>query len=258
MFQTLDGLKILSLSVDQMREVDRIAMEETGPSMLQMMENAGSVLAEFTCEQWPRGVRVGPVIVLAGGGHNGGGGICAAYHLLCQGGNVRVCLGGDEPRLKKATAKQLARFRAAGGLVVGASEVLDSSPFLVIDALIGYGLHGAVPYGLIAELIHWANVCSAPVLSLDVPSGLNADTGELSHDTASHPCIRAAKTLTLALPKRGLVAACVGELWLADIGIPGTVFQKLGLDVQPPFAGTAKIRLNIREDSPVFPGSPFG
>jgi len=60
LFQALDGLRVLSLSVDQMREVDRIAVEETGPLLLQMMENAGSVLAEFTCEQWPRGVRVGP------------------------------------------------------------------------------------------------------------------------------------------------------------------------------------------------------
>jgi len=255
-FQTLDGLRILSLSVKQMREVDRIAMEETGPTLLQMMENTGSILAGFTAEQWPRGVCVGPVMVLAGAGHNGGGGICAAYHLLCQGGNVRVCLGSDESRLKKATAKQLARFREAGGLVIDTAEAMDSKPFIVIDALIGYGLHGA-PYGLIAELIHWANVCSAPILSLDVPSGLNADTGALSHDTASHPCIRATKTLTLALPKRGLVAACVGELWLADIGIPRTLFQKLGINVQLPFSGTAKIRLNIREDSPVFPGLPL-
>jgi len=257
LFQTLDGLRVLSLSVDQMREVDRIAVEETGPSLLQMMENAGSVLAEFTCEQWPRGVRVWPLTVLAGMGHNGGGGICAAYHLLCQGANVRVCLAGDESRLRKATAKQLTRFHEAGGMMIDTAEVMDSKPFVVIDALIGYGLHGA-PYGLIAELIHWANVCSSPVLSLDVPSGLNADTGALSNDTASHPCIRATKTLTLALPKRGLVAACVGELWLADIGIPGTVFQKLGIDVQPPFAGTTKIRLNIHGDSPVFPGSPLG
>ncbi|MDQ6959094.1 MAG: NAD(P)H-hydrate epimerase [Mariprofundaceae bacterium] len=257
MFQTLDGLRVSSLSVDQMREVDRIAVEETGPSLLQMMENAGSVLAEFTCEQWPRGVRVGPLTVLAGTGHNGGGGICAAYHLLCQGADVHVCLAGDESRLRKATAKQLARFREAGGLMIDTAETMDSKPFIVIDALIGYGLHGA-PYGLIAELIHWANVCSAPILSLDVPSGLNADTGALSHDTASHPCIRATKTLTLALPKRGLIAACVGELWLADIGIPETVFQKLGIDAHSPFAGTAKIRLNTSGDSPVFPGSPLG
>jgi len=257
LFQTLDGLRVPSLSVDQMREADRIAMEEVGPPLLQMMENAGSILAEFSCEQWPRGVRVGPVVVLAGAGYNGGGGICAAYHLLCQGANIRVCLGCDESRLKKMTAKQLARFREAGGLVIDAADVLDSTPFLVIDALIGYGLHGA-PYGLTAELIYWTNVCAAPVLSLDVPSGLNADSGILSHDTASHPCIRATKTLTLALPKQGLTAACTGELWLADIGIPESIFKKLGIDVESPFAGTAKIRLNIHMDSPVFPGSPLG
>jgi len=193
-FRTLDGFKVESLSVDQMREVDRIAIEETGPTLLQMMENAGSVLAEFICEQWPRGVRVGPVIVLAGAGHNGGGGICAAYHLMCLGGNVCVCLGDDESRLKQAAKKQLARFREAGGRVIDSEEAMDLRPFVIIDALIGYGLHGA-PYRMIANLIHWANVCAAPVLSLDVPSGLNADTGIFSHDTASHPCIRATKTL---------------------------------------------------------------
>jgi len=257
LFQTLDGLKVSSLSVDQMREVDRIVMAEMGPSLLQMMENAGSVLAEFTCEQWPRGVRVGPVVVLAGAGHNGGGGLCAAYHLLCQGANVCVCLGGGESSLKKATAKQLLRFREAGGLVIDIEEMLGLTPFLVIDALIGYGMHG-VPCGLIAELIHWASAGSAPVLSLDIPSGLNADTGMPSHDTASHPCIRATKTLTLALPKQGLTAACVGELWLADIGIPGSVFQMLGIDVESPFASATRIRLNVRADSPVFPGLPLG
>jgi len=257
LFQTLDGLEVPSLSVDQMREVDRIAMEDDSPSLARMMENAGSVLAKFTCEQWPRGVRVGPVVVLAGCGHNGGGGIRAAYHLLSMGANVRVCLACDESHLKKMTARQLACFREAGGLLIDAGEVLDSKPFLVIDALIGYGMRGA-PYGLIAELIHWANICAAPVLSLDAPSGLNADTGILSHDTASHPCIRATKTLTLALPKHGLTAPCVGELWLADIGITENVYQKLGIDVVSPFVGTAKIRLNIRVDSPVFPGAPLG
>jgi len=256
-FQTLDGLKVPALSVGQMREVDRIAIEETGITLPQMMENAGSILAEFASEQWPRGVRVGPVIVLAGSGHNGGGGICAAYHLLCQGANVRVCFGDDESRMKEATATQLKRFREVGGLVIGLAEALDCKPFLVIDALIGYGLHGA-PHGLIAKLIHWVNVFTTPVLSLDVPSGLNADTASASHETTSHPCIRATKTLTLVLPKRGLVAACTGELWLADIGIAGGVFQKLGIDVPLLFAGASKLRLNICADSPVFPGVSMG
>ncbi len=251
MFRTLDGLRVVALSVRQMREVDRLAVVGDGPPLRQMMENAGSVLAEFANEQWPRAMVVGPVVVLAGAGHNGGGGICCAYHLLCRGANVRLYMESDARGLEEATADQLSRFRGAGGMVMDTTQILELSPFLIIDALIGYGLHGA-PRERTADLINWANACSAPVLSLDVPSGLNADNGEMPG-----ACIQATKTMTLALPKRGLTASCVGELWLADIGIPEAIFQKLGLDIQSPFAGTAKIRLRIQSRaSPVFPGTP--
>lgn len=252
MFRTLDGLRVVSLSVEQMREADRIAMDGAGPSLRQMMENAGAILAEFAREQWPRAMVVGPVVVLAGAGHNGGGGICCAYHLLCQGANVQLYVGDDVYGLEEATTAQLKRFQETGGMVMDTAQMLELRPFLIIDALIGYGLHGA-PRERTADLINWANACTAPVLSLDVPSGLNADSGE-----TPGACIQAAKTVTLALPKRGLTAACAGELWLADIGIPEAAFHKAGLDVKSPFAGTAKIRLRIQRDaSPIFPGAPL-
>ena len=91
---------------------------------------------------------------------------------------------------------------------------------LIIDGLIGYSLKGA-PYGLTAELIDYANNSSAPVLSLDTPSGIDTTSGAIYQ-----PAIKAEATLTLALPKQGLFADGVpqytGELYLADISVsPG-------------------------------------
>ncbi len=93
---------------------------------------------------------------------------------------------------------------------------------LIIDAVIGYSLSGA-PRGRALEMIEWANNTTTPVLSLDVPSGLDASTGE-----APGAVIEATHTMTLALPKYGLCSAQAGELSLADIGIPVEVYRRLG------------------------------
>jgi NAD(P)H-hydrate epimerase len=113
----------------------------------------------------------------------------------------------------------------------------------VIDGLVGYRLAGPLR-GAVAELVRWANAQAAPVLALDVPSGLDSTTGALSD-----PTVRAAATLTLALPKVGLQAAAaapfVGELYLADIGVPPALYEGLGLaaPVGPLFAQSDLLRL---------------
>ncbi len=96
----------------------------------------------------------------------------------------------------------------------------------MVDAVIGYSLRGD-PRGRSAQLIAWANRQSAPVLALDLPSGLHATSGQ-----AATPCIYAAATLTLALPKAGLVKApeLTGRLYLADISIPPLVYRRVGID----------------------------
>jgi len=99
---------------------------------------------------------------------------------------------------------------------------------LVVDALIGYSLRGA-PRGKAAELIDLCNQYAARVLSLDVPSGLDATAG-----ATPGRVVRPERTLTLALPKTGLTKV-EGELWLADIGIPPEVYHRLGLSFAPPF-----------------------
>jgi NAD(P)H-hydrate epimerase len=93
---------------------------------------------------------------------------------------------------------------------------------LILDGIIGYSLEGS-PRGAAAEMIYWANEQKNPILALDIPSGLNATTGEV-HE----PVIRAAATMTLALPKTGLKQSpdFVGELYLADISVPPQLYSQ--------------------------------
>lgn len=132
-------------------------------------------------------------------------------------------------------------------------ELRRVTPFLIPDALIGYGLNGYT-HGVVMDLIRRANAGGSPVLSLDVPSGLDASTG-----LAQGACIRATKTMTLALPKHGLRASnYVGELRLADIGIGSAIHQRLGLHIPDLFAGTPWIRLKAGPgESPILPGTPM-
>jgi len=251
-FRTEDDIVVPAVTADQMLAVDRIAVEEFGLGILQMMENAGRNLALNVMDmldrtkaspepfdpstelrtgfaQDKRGRR-GEVTVLAGSGGNGGGGLCCARHLHNRGFRVWVVLDRDPRMLRGAAANQLNILQAAGRQPADptqAGELMGRSQ-IVVDALIGYGLRGA-PRGRTAELIELCNQHAARVLSLDVPSGLDATTGE-----ASGPVVRPDRTLTLALPKTGLQRV-PGDLYLADIGIPPEVFQRLGVPFQPPF-----------------------
>jgi NAD(P)H-hydrate epimerase len=117
------------------------------------------------------------------------------------------------------------------------------SPALIVDGLIGYRLKGA-PRGAVSDLIRWANTEPAPILALDTPSGIDTTTG-----TVFDPAIRATATMTLALPKAGLrapgVEALVGELYLADISVPPSLYAEpaLALQVGPLFAESEILRL---------------
>lgn len=230
------GIEVPAVTADEMREVDRIATEETGPSLLQMMEHAGRSLAihavDLLGEAWARA----RVIVLAGGGGNGGGGICAARHLANRRANVALCLA-DPDRLGDVPALQRKIFHGTAAAEVGAAQIASERPDLIVDALIGYGLQSA-PQGAVARLIEWANTTGAPILALDIPSGVSATTGE-----RPGVCVVARQTLTLALPKTGLEPSTAGEIWLADIGIPEATYRRMGLDYVSPFGGRFCVRL---------------
>jgi NAD(P)H-hydrate epimerase len=236
LFRTAEGVPIPAVTATQMREVDRIAVEEFGLGVLQMMENAGRNLAGNVMEMLAGSF--GEVTVLAGAGGNGGGGLCAARHLHNRGYKVNLVLDREASALGDPAANQLHILQAAGLHPVpssGAEEALRRAE-VVVDALIGYSLRGA-PRGRAAELIDLCNKLGSRILSLDVPSGLNATTG----DTPG-PVVRPDRTLTLALPKTGMVSIS-GELYLADIGIPPEVYRPLGLSFEPFFQGQYWIRI---------------
>jgi NAD(P)H-hydrate epimerase len=212
------GRIIPAVTEAEMREVDRIAINETGPNLFQMMENAGRNLALTAIDMLGSSWRDRPIAVLSGGGGNGGGGITAARHLKNHGATVTIVLTGAD-RLSAVPADQLAIYRSAGGLV---AVDPPGEAVLIIDAIIGYSLSGA-PRGRSLELIEWSNAAAAPVLSLDIPSGIDATSGQ-----ATGAVINADTTLTLALPKTGLCAPQAGSLILGDLGIPTEVYARLG------------------------------
>lgn len=235
-FLTEDGVEVPAVTARGMREIDRIAIEETGPNLFQMMENAGRSLACLVLRLLGASWRDARVVVLAGAGGNGGGGICAARHLANRDVEVRLVLA-EPDRLGDAAGFQRKVFSSTPGHQDAAAVAAREPADLVLDALLGYGLRGA-PRGRTAELIAWANGSGAPILALDVPSGLDATTGELPG-----AAIRARTTLTLALPKTGLTAACAGDLWLADLGIPRAIYERAGLRYADPFGDRCYVRL---------------
>ncbi len=225
-FLTPEGDEVPAVDAATMRRVDEVAEAEYGLRVLQMMEHAGAALAQRAEAHWAARAADGPIVVLAGRGGNGGGGLCAARHLLNRGYPVQVVLAEPPARLAPAPAVQWRILSAMGVAPLSPQAALEALPqaALVLDALLGYALHGdpRPPY---ADLIRAANAASAPVLSLDLPSGQDATTGA----TAS-PAIQPVEVLTLALPKTGLRKG-EGALWLADIGIPWTLYRDFGLPV---------------------------
>jgi NAD(P)H-hydrate epimerase len=233
MFPRIKEQSVPFLSVAQMVEVDRAMIEDYGILLVQMMENAGRNLAHLARLRFlsdePGGKRVA---VLAGVGGNGGGALVCARRLASWGASVEVFLAKPEAELTEIPRRQLGiTDRMNIPSRVGAPSALASFD-LVVDGVIGYSLAGA-PRGTAAEMIRWAAGQSAPVLALDIPSGVHADTG-----SAFDPVIRATATMTLALPKEGLrahsVRALVGELYLADISVPPALYTKPALRLQVP------------------------
>lgn len=225
-----DRFDLPALSGAQMREVDRAMVEDLNIELIQMMENAGRSLAELAIARFsPRSVTV-----LAGPGGNGGGGMVAARHLANRGCVVQVVLAAPD-NLTPVPAHQ-ADILSRMGVAIAERPAPAQ---LIVDALIGYSLHGS-PEGRVAELIEWANGQSSPILALDTPTGLDVTTG-----IAATLSIVATATMTLALPKVGLLEApTVGELYLADISVPASVYWRMGIHPPQLFRDTAVIRLD--------------
>ena len=188
-----------------------------------LMEQAGSAVARAS-RRMRRGNR--SVLVLAGGGANGGDGLVAARHLDNAGVPVQVILLADPGRLRGAAAVNLRIVRKLGIPVSVIRSARDWSRWertkktfsLIIDALLGTGIHDAVREPVRSAVL-WINRQRCPVLSVDLPSGLSSDTGR--------PCgvaVRASRPVTLGLPKTGLrrarARAWSGRVEVADISLP--------------------------------------
>jgi len=226
-------MKIPTVSVAEMRDVDKKAVNFFGLEVLQMMENAGRNTAAFARDRL-KGVKNKTIVVLAGKGHNGGDGMVAARFLQNWGAKVTVIIPDHPDDLSKTTREQAGIIRSmfvnrafSTDKITYAQHVKDAH--LIIDALLGYNINGD-PRGLYAEIINLANNSKNKILAIDVPSGLNPDTGE-----AFNPCIKANWTLGLILPKQGCVEKIAkpyaGENWVTDMGVPNEIFQLMDKEV---------------------------
>lgn len=205
-YDVVDADAIPWLTVDQMIEADRLAIEVFNIELLQMMEHAGAGLARLTDEIAPPG----PVVILAGGGNNGGGGICAARHLANRGRDVEVVVASARPG--PAVRHHLTTLGE-----MGIHPVAEPSRHQVtVNALVGYGLRGPLR-GRSAELAGFAR--GSFIVSLDLPSGYG-----------SPGAVEPAATLTLALPKARI--RNLRPLYVADLGLPAALWARM--DVNPP------------------------
>lgn len=211
-----------------MIEVDRVMIEDLDIDLVRMMENAGQHLAVLAIALYePRTVQV-----LAGTGGNGGGALVAARHLANRGVDVRVTGAAGRDRMVPVAAQQGRILERIG--VEYSNDPVDVD--LVIDGLIGYSLSGA-PRGRALELIEWSH--GRTVLSLDVPSGVDSASGDVPGEA-----VRASATMTLALPKTGIVGhEHTGRLFLADISVPPQVYTAFGIDLETPFDASPIVEL---------------
>ncbi|HZY46685.1 MAG TPA: NAD(P)H-hydrate epimerase [Candidatus Bathyarchaeia archaeon] len=216
---------VVYLSAEEMRRMDDVTIHEFQIDVSVLMENAGKATAELAKRMLSGSVSGKRIACLVGGGNNGGDGMVAARHLANWGADIDVIVGTTKKRVKEVPLGQLLILEKMKVPIEHADYDLKDYELLV-DGLIGYGLEGN-PRDRIATMIKDANSTGGPILAVDLPSGMNATTGE-----TYNPCIKANSTLTLALPKTGFLKSSastfLGELYLADISIPRRVYEKFG------------------------------
>ncbi len=205
-------------SAEQMRAIDRWAIEELGIPSLELMERAGEAVAAAVAELG----RAGPVRIVCGKGNNGGDGFVAARHLSEREVECEALMLWPEEELSGDARESHARLvgTAAVARVVDSTELpaaLEGST-VVVDALLGTGFKGT-PRPPLDVGIEAINGASCPIVAVDVPSGADASTGEVAG-----PCVRAGLTVTFHAAKLGLwimpAKAYSGRVEVVDIGIP--------------------------------------
>ena len=204
------------LTAEEMAEADRRAIKEYGIDAQVLMENAGIATA-WVARHVLKGARGKKVVCLVGKGNTGGDALVAARHLFNWGADVEVVLGSNRKEIRDLPSRQLAIVEKLG-VKAEVDTVELRTKNLLVDGILGYGARGD-PRGDVGRLVQAAVDSGVPVLAVDIPSGLDATTGE-----RYHPCIRARWTVTLGYPKTGFLGAgareFVGDLYLAYISLP--------------------------------------
>ena len=211
------------------REVDRRAIEQYGMSGLVLMENAGRGVADKLCEL---GI-AGPVVINCGKGNNAGDGLVIARHLDLRGFQVRTILFADPNELRGDALANLTILQTAGFPFLVFNESAEARQIQdaigdaswIVDALLGTGATGA-PRRPIDHAIVAMNDHRAPILAVDVPSGLDCDTGEAASTT-----VRAVHTCTFVAQKPGFVVPgaeqYTGVVQVLDIGAPRKLLEEI-------------------------------
>lgn len=247
-----DRLRRSTLSVALIREIDHRAVEQYHMNSLVLMENAATACARRLCERFTGSRRV---VILCGRGNNGGDGLAMARHLKVSGWDCNVILQGPEEKL---SADTLANWRIlttqglrdcilyvpaqengfAAGRDTGSSQGIGSTRAIegtirervdgaevIVDAMLGSGAKGA-PREPFVQWIQWANAAGGTRLAIDIPTGLDAETGTVSESTFQASC-----TLTLVARKPGFgtpaAQACLGEVDVLPIGIPVELIDQI-------------------------------
>lgn len=201
------------VSREEMAEIDRLVPEKYGIDTGRLMENAGHQVAEFL-----RRFRGEKIVFYAGKGNNGGDALVAARRLALWNFDIEVVAPfelenrpGEEKRILESTGVKIH------------DEPVEAD--VAVDGLIGYNLEGEPrkPFPALIEAIN----SSSTVVSIDVPTGVDANTGEKFDAHVEPDC-----TVTLAMPKKGLEKENSGEIWVADISVPPEIYEKFG--VKPP------------------------
>lgn len=214
---------------EDIRELDRISIEEYKIPGILLMENAGAGAASIIAQK----IQKGPVIILCGPGNNGGDGFVIARHLYNKGIQVEVFFVGEMDKIQPTSDPgiNLAILKKMGLTPIqilnpqGLEAILlKNSPEIFVDALLGTGLSGPVREpiaGVIRKVASW----NIPVIAVDIPSGMDANTGEIL-GTA----LPARETITFALPKKGFLLEkgpqLTGEVVVVEISIPRNLLEK--------------------------------
>ncbi|MGE0684550.1 MAG: NAD(P)H-hydrate epimerase, partial [Candidatus Binatia bacterium] len=220
------------VTAKEMRELDRLTIEEYGTPGHVLMERAGVGAMDAVLQKFPH-TRKTSVLVFAGKGNNGGDGFVIARLLKKQGVKCEVILAAKKKEITGDALRNLNAFAKMRGKITEITEPTQLGVVqdklhrsgLIVDALLGTGLNAPVR-GLIANLIDLINMSGLPVAAVDIPSGLDADRGE-----PLGVSVRAELTVTFGYPKRGQIgdpgAPYVGKLAVVDIGIAAEAIEKV-------------------------------